>query len=288
MPIRQSVQGVSSDPDSLELLRSAYAFFKQTPDERGFDWFAGVHGLPLPSWCEHGFPLFLPWHRAYLYYYELALQTRLGPSFTVVSPREPAFADIGLPWWDWSSQTAHAQGLPPAFADEEVEGVQNPLAFSVIGSCPTADARSSGVWSAALTEGVRNNLPGLISNTDPPRTVRDADDPDELPRKSTIDNIVLRQPTYQSFSNSLEQVHGDVHVWVGGSMSEVLTAAYDPIFWSHHAMVDRLWYLWQNSELGVDPSPSLLSMPLAPFPITVADVLDISNLNYEYAVQLIG
>jgi hypothetical protein len=28
-------------------------------------------------------------------------------------------------------------------------------------------------------------------------------------------------------------------------MGVVGTAAFDPIFWSHHAMIDRLWWLWQ-------------------------------------------
>jgi tyrosinase len=41
-------------------------------------------------------------------------------------------------------------------------------------------------------------------------------------------------------------------------------------FWSHHAMIDRIWYLWQLSELGMDPPPDMMSTVLAPFPMTVA------------------
>ncbi len=46
-------------------------------------------------------------------------------------------------------------------------------------------------------------------------------------------------------ANSIIQgPHGSVHVEVGGWMSSVPTAAQDPIFYLHHANVDRQWNLW--------------------------------------------
>ena len=36
-------------------------------DDRGYQWFASIHGLPLPTWCEQGVHAFLPWQRAYLF-----------------------------------------------------------------------------------------------------------------------------------------------------------------------------------------------------------------------------
>jgi tyrosinase len=38
--------------------------------------------------------------------------------------------------------------------------------------------------------------------------------------------------------------HAGVHVLIGGWMGSVPTAAQDPIFWLHHANIDRLWNLW--------------------------------------------
>src|SRR5207244_9721409 len=49
-------------------------------DNRGYQWFAGQHGIP-GNFCqhhtqsEHGRRFFLPWHRAYLYFFELALRS---------------------------------------------------------------------------------------------------------------------------------------------------------------------------------------------------------------------
>ena len=45
---------------------------------------------------------------------------------------------------------------------------------------------------------------------------------------------------------------------------------------------------WQLSELGMDPPPDMMSTVLVPFPMTVAQTLDIERLGYDYAVELIA
>ena len=70
-------------------------------------------------------------------------------------------------------------------------------------------------------------------------------------------------------------------------MTLISVAAYDPLFWSHHAMLDRLWYLWQMSTRGALPA-SVLDRALPPFPMTVRDTLDISRLGYGYAVTVVA
>ncbi len=49
---------------------------------------------------------------------------------------------------------------------------------------------------------------------------------------------------YFNVQSAINGPHGSVHVTVGGNMSSVSSAAQDPIFWVHHAQVDRLWNLW--------------------------------------------
>jgi tyrosinase len=232
-------------------------------DDRGFQHHAGLHGLPLPAWCHHGDSLFLPWHRAYLYLVEKALQDQ-QPGAT-------------LPWWDWTSAQSHQIGLPAAYSAATASGSPNPLAQSDIRTLTSADVRN-----------LNRNAPGALGGTvTKPRTVRDPDVPDELPRAATVQAIINNSRTFLDFSNSLENVHNAVHGWVGGSMSLVPVAAYDPIFWAHHAMIDRLWYLWQLKHPGVRPPAQILNTALAPFPFTVAQVLDLGPLGYEYAVQTV-
>jgi tyrosinase len=55
----------------------------------------------------------------------------------------------------------------------------------------------------------------------------------------------------QSFSTPLEgNPHGSVHGAIGGDMGFVLRSARDPIFWLHHANIDRLWNVWLGMGQG--------------------------------------
>jgi tyrosinase len=49
------------------------------------------------------------WHRAYLYFFELALRDQV--------------ADVTLPWWDWTVD----QRVPPAYDAADIAGAPNPL-----------------------------------------------------------------------------------------------------------------------------------------------------------------
>jgi tyrosinase len=249
-------------------IREAFAAAYQLSDDRGYGYYAGLHGLPLPISCSHGTSLFLPWHRAYLYFFERALTDALRRA------RDDQTGSVSLPWWDWTSPDSHATGLPPGYLRDE-DGTDNPLAAGPV------------TLNDSDLQRVRDVLPGSITEGDNPVTVRDPDVPDELPRQQTVLRA-LRSTTFGGFSTIVEGIHNGVHGWVGGAMSAVPIAAFDPIFWAHHAMVDRLWYLWQLSPLGQDPPPELLDQALAPWPLTVRQTLNISTLGYEYAAQVIG
>lgn len=83
---------------------------------------------------------------------------------------------------------------------------------------------------------------------------------------STVDAAAaLAQLGFGSFSSSLEYTpHADVHMAVGGGavggggwMASFEMAAQDPIFWLHHANIDRLWGVWLASGGGrVNPTSS--------------------------------
>jgi tyrosinase len=264
MGVRKNVSGMP--PAELSELRDAFAASYQLSDDRGFGFYAGIHGLPLPISCEHGTTLFLPWHRAYLYFFERALTAALRRA------RGDEAAAVSLPWWDWSSDVAHAQGIPAAY--QPMDNAANPLSAGPVVLGPTD------------LQLVRDNLPGSISDGDQPVTLRDPDDPDQLPRQTTVQRA-LRSTTFAGFTQLVEGIHNGVHGWVGGAMSAVPVAAFDPIFWAHHSMIDRVWYLWQLSPRSRNPPASLLDRALPPFPMTVRQTLDISNLGYEYAAQVI-
>jgi hypothetical protein len=74
----------------------------------------------------------------------------------------------------------------------------------------------------------------------------------------------LGATSFSSFQSQLNGVHGAVHVRVGGDMSSVPTAGYDPIFYLHHANIDRLWAQWQQANPGALPATEA-SLQLQPF-----------------------
>lgn len=65
-----------------------------------------------------------------------------------------------------------------------------------------------------------------------------------------------------------------------GDMFSNLTASYDPVFWSIHINIDRLWWEWQQTHAHSEPAD--LDAVLTPWSYTTADTLDISRFGYEY------
>jgi tyrosinase len=61
-------------------------------------------------------------------------------------------------------------------------------------------------------------------------------------------------PYFTAQGNCEGTPHGSVHVSIGGWMGSVPTAAQDPIFYLHHANIDRLWNAWLKQGGGrTDP-----------------------------------
>lgn len=242
----------------LGVLRAAFTSMEAITDDRGYGYWAGIHGLPLPISCTHGSPLFLPWHRAYLYYFEQYLMDQM-----------PAGQLVSLPWWDWTSP----QSLPPAYEGATLSGGSaNPLSGAPITGIPDAQFNETNVPKATQT----SRQPGPSGP---------GQGPNGLPSAQDVQDV-LSQPDFMHFTSKLEDIHDQVHVWVGGTMSMIPLAAFDPIFWAHHTMIDRLWYLWQQQHPtgGVGSVP--LDSPLGPFPtLNVSQTLSITTLGYDYAAS---
>jgi len=253
-PLRFRRRVGALSPGQLTLLRQAFAAVMAISDDRGYQRYAGIHGLPLPISCDnaHGTPYFLPWHRAYLYFFERALRDQV--------------ADATLAWWDWrTSRLGLDPGIPQAFAVTRAGGQANPLASARVDPLAISQGRASGVTVPARTVR-RPNAPGA-----PP-----------LPTQAEVANVLTLRD-FGDFTSQLEQLHNRVHVWVGGHMGQIPFAAFDPIFWAHHTMIDRVWRLWQLRHPSARPPASIIDQALPPFPMTVRQTLDVTALGYDYA-----
>ncbi len=180
-------------------------------------------GLAEKIWatCEHGSAHFFTWHRMYLYFFERVLREASG---------DPTFA---LPYWDYTNDKAdQAQPnelpyrLPTIFAMEQLN-------------------ISTGLIANPLYEKRRTAGFGQLVQLDP--------------RETDVDST-LALDDFNDFQSGLEGgVHGFVHCATGNGclapyMGLVPFSANDPLFWHHHANLDRLWDCWSKTH-GVDANP---------------------------------
>jgi tyrosinase len=226
-------------------------------DNKGYQYFANWHGVAF-GLCQHHNDLFLPWHRGYLYHFELALQD--------------LDASVTLPWWNWMDEP----GLPTAY-EPEAEGHNvlldapiQPIGVQPQPEWPQRTFREPGVAQepAPLPPPLRTTIVGG--------------------KQVDLNQWLMSSTSYEQFEERCWRLHDNIHVWVGGTMSDPNWAAYDPIFWAHHTMVDRLWRIWQNKNPSALPGEEVLntSMTFATAPsLKVSEVLDVTQLGYEYAAQ---
>jgi len=109
-------------------------------------------------------------------------------------------------------------------------------------------------------------------------------DRDLLPERSDL-NAAMRRERFGSFQLRLESIHGWVHNAVGGDIGEMSTARSptDPVFWLHHANVDRLWARWQKRNPRKRPRNTSERLKPSPmFGIEVSETLKLSELGYRY------
>jgi len=88
-PIRRSLATLNTNDPILETYRDAVTKMVNLPASDGRNWTkqAEIH----QNFCPHGNWFFLPWHRAYLNYFEQICRELTGNQ------------DFALPYWDWTA-----------------------------------------------------------------------------------------------------------------------------------------------------------------------------------------
>lgn len=271
LALRKNIRNLS--PEELSKFREAHSRMMSRIDNRGYHYIAGVHGW-LDEYCEHppkldemGRPLhlFLPWHRAYMYYFERYLQIALGDN------------DIGLCWWNWRSQISESEGIPKAYSERTY-------------SDGNGSRKLNPLYKFRMNFRGRDRINGQdrVINRDTNRAVGQLFNIRYIRERATESNADIPQlrqiDDFTQFSERLRNWwHNYIHGYVGGDMSDPNLAAYDPIFYPHHSNIDRIWAIWQGDH-GVENIPSYMKdVVLRPFAMTVRQVLDINGLQYQYA-----
>jgi len=201
------------------------------------------------SW-GHVDSVFLPWHRELLYQFEKLLQT-VDPSVTI-------------PYWDWTRHqtAANAVGVPDQGfpfhhdfigvdgTDSESDRVKrDPAAPAVDAIHPYIYPFDPEAWSLTIT--VNDPPPDTLNFFQ--RAFGERGDAPNLPQnditvsgtgtnfRAAIDGA----NNYLTLRSRSEDLHNLVHRWVGGNMLR-RTSPNDPVFFMHHAAIDRMWSIWQK------------------------------------------
>lgn len=82
------------------------------------------------------------------------------------------------------------------------------------------------------------------------------------------------------FMDGFLGMHAAGHFSIGGSASDFFSSTNDPVFFMHHAMLDRVWWLWQALHLNqaetVAGTITLLNIP----PSRATTLQDLIQMNY--------
>ncbi|KAL2969230.1 hypothetical protein AAZX31_15G068700 [Glycine max] len=278
------------DATYLQNYKEALRRMKALPpnDPRSFTQQANIHcaycdgayhqvGFPSLDFQVHNSWLFFPFHRWYLYFYEKILGS-------LIKDLDPNFA---LPFWNWD----FPNGMPmPAMYTDPKSPLYDSLRNANHKPPKLVDLDYNGVEDQSSTqEQISTNLNTmyrqLVSSSKTPTLFfgspyRAGEDSD--PGGGTVENIP----------------HGPVHIWTGDNtqpnfedMGTLYSAARDPIFYSHHANVDRMWSIWktlggkrsdikdpdwlESGFLFYDENKNLVR-------VKVKDCLDTRKLGYVY------
>lgn len=102
-----------------------------------------------------------------------------------------------------------------------------------------------------------------------------------LPTREDVETVLSLTP-FSTFTARFKGIHGAPHNWIGGTMARIDSPA-DPVFWLHHANIDRIWAQWQ--ALHPEQVHPALDEPLHPWATTTQEVLDHYQLGYMYDTE---
>ncbi|HEX8475696.1 MAG TPA: tyrosinase family protein [Pyrinomonadaceae bacterium] len=203
--VRPNISDPGLNPRVVQALRDGVRAMKALPATNARSWNsqARIHN----DWCPHSNWFFLPWHRAYILYFERICRQASG------------WADFMLPYWDW---TANPRVPAPFWGGTTAT---NPLLDTTRQVTPTSVASPTFVGQPVI-----NNILGITD----------------------FQTFASNASTTQRGSAGSGELESRPHNYIHGTFIRGNMATYmsplDPIFWLHHANIDRIWARWNLSH----------------------------------------
>ncbi|KAK9700927.1 hypothetical protein K7432_011979 [Basidiobolus ranarum] len=223
---------------------------KELKESGEYDRLTQVHVLAFKN--VHGKPSFFPWHRKSLREFELALQ-QIDPS-------------LSLPYWDWTLDS---------------QAPETSKVFEWFGGNGSSDDNCVGDFPLPSWETVSPNESCLRRQF----TLDGSKIPPFYPPE-IIEEAISDSESFEELRHVIEMgPHGSVHIGINGHMSQY-NSPNDPLFWLHHAFIDKIWADWQNRHGDLvehyASDEHSIQDTLPQFSTRVEEVLSVSSLCYEY------
>lgn len=199
-PTRRDLTKLAPTDPIIEIYKFAVSQMKALPSSDPRNWInqARIH----LDHCPHGNWYFLPWHRAYLYYFEEICRELSG---------DDGFA---LPYWNWTALPS----VPSVFWGD----TSNPLFYTPRTATQSSQA-NAGLVGRPNLESILNEPNFLVFASDTAAGQRD----------------------FAGYGRLEGGPHNYIHGFVGGfpGMGDYWSPR-DPVFWTHHNMVECCWVNW--------------------------------------------
>ncbi|APA06690.1 hypothetical protein sscle_02g014600 [Sclerotinia sclerotiorum 1980 UF-70] len=291
-PFRQNINDLQNNTPQWSIyIQALQAMQAENEYTNGLSYFqlAGIHGRPYVAWdgvnqaigapttgyCTHDSVLFTTWHRPYLALFEQVLASyaqKIAKTYiSTLYPSYQAAADnLRIPYWDWGStpnmpsvvNVATVSIVTPSGATTYVN---NPLFRYNFQNKPLNQQQfppgdSDGMlaqynWTVRNPDYLGGQSDFNAANTN----LQNAGLGDQVWTAVMKSKNFNNFATMASSGSSIESPHGAVHVLVGGAyghMSFLSYSGFDPIFWLHHANVDRVLSMYQ----AINPSTYITSL----------------------------
>lgn len=204
----------------------------------------------------HGTGSFFSWHRYFTWAYEQALRNECGYNGT-------------QPYWDWGRWAADPESSP-IFDGSETSMSGNGQKIKHAATSQSPAQNGGGCVQTGPFKNITVNLGPVSPVADPappknplstglgynPRCLRRDLGPYLTTRHTTTAQITAEITnshtigTFQDIVQGANGTHGAAHFTIGSDPGgDFYTSPGDPAFFLLHAMVDRVWYIWQGQCL---------------------------------------
>jgi len=245
-----------------------------------------------PVYCKHRVHSFIAWHAPYLYQFELLLNK-------YNTSRNKHY--IALPWLDLTDTTQDLSFLNDPILTIEFDGtsmtIENPLAtanyYDLSGNCVKIQRNG---YLKPVTHEQKATIKTLRKQLISSQYATTYEEFSSHPVSQITPEVGCGcWPTTTNKSlyevTALETPHNTVHDIIGGeggNMSDISISAFDPLFWLHHANMDRHYYNWmyRNTESfsrPLHPNKQILKETLAMTHAPFSDgIYDRDPNSYKY------